>query len=302
MEQEFIEQIKGFRQLITKITESGVRKKVIADYLGIYPSAFSSLTNSIISELLASKNQPITTQKISKAFGKVNNVSEKRIRQEIAQYNKKLEMLMEEVAAKGIPAQETYVNELLNNTPESITKMLIGTFDCYYISSFGYRVKKEPFMIRSVKGGKFPTVLKGNNKSPACFKGFLYISNNHLFTVQLQEIGTVNPDNFIAHFILPPSYSESLNIFRGVSLSMSNSFFPIARKVLLNKRSSDTNLNQYQEIETEWYTDEEAVENSKIGAYLCQANALMEYIPIPQPAFDEDDLQKELEITKLLGI
>ena len=299
-EQSFISQLNKFQTLISLLDKAGMKKKDIAKYLGIYPSAYSSLTNVVIIKALDNKTDINEKQRIKTAFAEVNNVSEKRIRQELPNYIRKLEMLHEETLSTLSARESTYVEELLHATPSKIAEKLIGIYDCFYISSFGYRIKKEPFMIRPSKTNHSYHVLKGNDQSPACFKGFLYMSNTHVFTVQLQEIGTINPDNFIVHFVLPPSYSESLHFLKGLSVSMSNSYFPISRKILLKKVSTDINMEKYHQRPTRWYERDEIKQLSDIGLYLSQTNALIEYIPIPQPAFDERDLKKELEINKIL--
>lgn len=303
MPSRFVQQIERFMKLANQLQEKGLKKKDIARQLEIFPSVYSALTNNMFPSILTLESDTQgSNQQIERIFSLVNNVSEKRIRRDIEDYIFHLERLLEqEVEGKSQERCPNYVEEHIASTPKSLIDKLTGTYECFYISSFGYRVKKEPFLIRTTQKGQVFQARKGNVKSPAFYDGFLYITSNQLLTAQLLEVGTINRDNFIIHFILPPSYEKSLHFFKGIGVSMSNSYMPISRKIILKKVNDNTKMEIYNQIETTFYEKGDCGnEHTAIINYLRADNALMEYLPVPYPSFDEQDLERELSVREFV--
>ncbi len=295
MTRTFKENIQVFLTVASALQTKGLKKKDIAKQINVFPSVYSTLINNIFPEIdkLSSEDKHLKT-KISAIFSTANNISEKKIRREIGNYIKLLELLGEESSESQSNKAKVYVNSKIEQSIPQILDKLVGVYDCYYISTFGYKVKKEPFFIRHNKKDDLFQARKGNVKSPAFYEGFIYLTNNHLLTVQLLEVGTINKDNFIIHFSLPPSYDESLHFIKGIGVSMSNAYMPISRKIILKKQSDQVNLETYNQRETSFYECDDEV--SEICQYFTESPSLIEYIPVPHPAFDESDLKKELSI------
>lgn len=301
MSKRFIQQVGQFMEIANVLHEKGVKKKEIANFLGVFPSVYSTMVNGVFPLIMGiAGERPNHDQEISEHFGKFNNISEKRVRREIDTYLERIKRLQLDQPSAGFKFQNTYIEHLIQQSPYEILKKLVGLYDCYYISSFGYKVKKEPFLIREEKGERTFTVAKGNNKGPTYLQGFLYLSNNHILTIQMNEIDTINPDNFMAHFLLPPSYSSSLNMLKGISVSVSNAYFPVGRKIILKKIQPKISVEDFLQLETVFFEKQELKGAPDIIQYLYHSNSLIEYIPIPHPSFDEQDLKKEMDIRKAL--
>ena len=184
--------------------------------------------------------------------------------------------------------------------PQDIMKMLEGIYACYYLSTFGYRIKKEPFLIMRKAFDDNYLIRKGNKVGPSRYEGLGYVPNDHILSIQLQECDTLIRDNFVAHFQLPPFYSSAMDMLKGFSISMSNSFLPISRKVILQRVSKDIDEEFYDAIETKFYEEGEA-DNNPIINYLRSNPCYMEYVPIPHPTYKQEDLASEQKITEIVA-
>lgn len=300
MSQSFYEQVQEFVALARELQQKGIKKKEIAHYLELHASAYSTMQNTIFQKIAAlSAADPRLKEKIAGYFEQANNISERKVRQQIQQYIARLTQFLQEVATDQYHHQPSYIEELVAQSPSAILEKLEGIYECYYVSSFGYRVKCEPFMISKSKKEERFMAYKGNKLGPAYFTGFLYVTNNHILTVQMLEVGTINKDHFMVHFILPPTYDESLSFLKGIAVSISNAYFPMGRKVILKKIHASPARERYENMPTVFY-EEELPPDDRIITYLRTANSLIEYIPIPHPGFDENDLQKELVVQQVL--
>ena len=191
-----------------------------------------------------------------------------------------------------------YIEDLITDSPPEIMKDLEGIYYCYYLSSFGYRIKKEPLLISYDAINHSYMVRKGNDQSFARYYGLGYVSNHHTFSIQIKEVDTLISDHFIAHFHLPPFYANNLNMLKGISISMSNSYLPISRKVILHRCSNTVQLERYNDMETFFY--EEGASEDMIVNYLQASKSFMEYIPIPHPEYDIEDLNKEKQVSGII--
>ena len=301
MSSKFHGQITQFMDLIHQLDIKGIKKKEVAQQLDLYPSVYSALINVVFKKILAlDPEQAGIDDAISQAFQEVNNISEKRIRREIELFIQKLRHFKDDSERAVISESQHYVSKLKEASPVEKLNRLIGIYDCYYISSFGYQVKKEPFFIKLDNAQKQFEVQKGNAKSHAVYKGFLYFSNHQLLTIQLLELGAINQDNFIMHFSIPPFYSWSFHFLKGLGVSMANSFLPIARKILLVKKTTEVNMVAFDKMEIEFFEKEELNDSPEVVKYLYQSNSLIEFAPVPRPTYDEKDLMKEIKIETLV--
>ncbi len=300
MAEDFILTTQRFLTIVNQLCEQGVKKKQIARHLGMYPSILSALVNSLLAEIAKlTPHDPEAEDKINQIFASVNNISEKKIRRKLGQYITTLESLQNDPAHEAKASPNHYLDDLIQASPEPMMSKLTGMYECYYVSSFGYRVKAEPFLIRPDSQGRNFVAQKGNVLGPSSFKGVAYLSNTHLLTVQMLEHGTMIQDHFMAHFMLPPSYPGSLQLFKGIAVSMSNAYVPISRKVVLKKVSQRVSISDYESMPTRFFENDEADKQSDIVRYLYNTDALIECFSVPQPQFNESDLDKELHLVRL---
>lgn len=280
---------KSFLEIHTNLIEKGVKQKDIAKMLGLYPSAYSTLVNKVAKEI-AQLTTP-SEESVSEIFDKVSNVSAYKYNSNITRYIEQLEGYNHN--EKNTLNSIKFIDDLIKKSPQRILQKLQGVYDCYYRSSFGYKLKCEPFLIKYNEINKTFECRKGNKLSLGRYTGVAYMSNNHMLSFQMKEMETLIPDHFVAHFHLPPSYDVTLNLLRGISVSMSNAMMPISRKVLLYKKSRNTDISKFEKIETKFY--DESDDNAMLE-YLNNTDSLVEYLPIPHPDYDKGDLEKELLI------
>lgn len=296
----FIDQAIRMIALTRFMKETGMKNKEIATALEMYPSAFSALINNVLQPIVqAAQERSLLEEEISSIFTRVNNVSELKTRRRIQQYVDKLEELKLQLFEGREKKPVNYVDALIKSSPGETLKPVEGVYHCYYISSFGYRVKREPFLIHYDARQETYRIRKGNRKSPAWYEGFGYMSNNRLFTIQIAEKNTLSIDNFIAHFQLPPLYAQTMEILKGISISMSNSNLPIARKMILHRLDNYTSLEAFNQLETLFFHENEDHSNPIIQ-YLRTQTSFIEYLPIPYPDYAPSDLVKEAKVKELI--
>lgn len=290
---QLIQQAKEAYALYWELVMSDFKNKELAKLLNLHSSAFSSLFNKVLKPLSKlPEEEPGLTAMIHQLFDTVNNVSETKTRQRLPGYIELLKNTKIESKGNSTEKLKHYIENLIDYSPQKIMQRLEGIYHCYYLSSFGYKIKREPLMISYSPLNESYVVRKGNNLSHAKYQGFGYISNNHIFTIQIKEADTMTPDNFLAHFHLPPSYSIALNLLKGIAVSMSNSYLPISRKVILYKIADQPKIDLFNKESTQFYESHQAVDNDIIN-YLRRSKHLMEYLPVTHPIYTAEDLIKE---------
>ncbi len=297
---QFQNKLRIFQDQVSLLLNKGMKKKQIAQYLELHPPVLSSLMNNIVQKIanLELEEADISLA-IQNAFNSVNNISEYKIKRNIDSYIEKLkEIEISQLRIKNDPVNRLL--DIINSAQNKYLKGLNGIYHCFYISSSGYMVKREPFMLKLEDENKL-IAYKGNKNSTYRYSGFGYLSNKDILTVQLIEDDSLHPDHFLMNFHLPPS--AEFSSLRGISLSMSNNYMPISRKIILQKIDINISLTEYNLMDTSYYPpDRNHNENGVIIEYLYQHQSHMECLPIPQPSFDDKDLVKELGIMETIGM
>lgn len=295
MTREFLRQLLQLFELTNDLHRLGYKKKDIALQLQVFPSVYSSLVNGILqraSEL--NFDDPQLESRIDTLFTNVNNLSQVKIRRQIDHYIQVLQQLRANSPESPLIAQTaTYLDNLRTRPANASLEKLIGHYDCYYLSTFGFRVKCEPLRLFATTGVPSLLVQKGNQLGPSVLEGFAYLSNAQVLTIQIQEKYTNLHDNLLAHFIVPPSYSETLNLLKGVMVSISNAGTPIARKIILKRRTGADSEVPYEELKTVFFDKDQPDNHPVIVQYLYRNAEYLEYPPIAHPLFDETDLLRE---------
>lgn len=291
MRDTFCHKILALVNEVECLIDKGWSKKKVANELSIFPSVLSVITNRLVQEIqLLIQNNNTTPSDVAKVFSSINNISEKNLRQRIDGY---IHLLQEINARPPRENQDSYLQSFIANTPFEKLISFCGTYDCYYLSSFSYTIKKEPLFMTYDRQNANILVQKGNKIGPTMLKGVLYTTNSQVLTIQMLEKETVVADQFIAHFILPPLYSN-IEMLKGMSVSVSNSYLPISRKVILKKVSDTVDYARMDSIDTVFFKREEL--SDPIVNYLYAEKSYLEYYHTPHPNFDESDLEKELKI------
>ncbi|MRG47306.1 hypothetical protein GFS24_19445 [Chitinophaga sp. SYP-B3965] len=295
----FIKDAIRLQEVIDLVQLKGYKNKDLAEYLDIFPSAFSTLMNKVIKPVVKMHiESPEKEIPVAEIFARAGNVSEVKTKRALPHYIEVLENLLGHEDTTQQKSQMGFIEDLIKNTPYDTLKILEGLYDCYYLSSFGYRIKKEPFLIKMNPRHNQYQVFKGNDLGPARYVGLAYISNPQLLTMQLSEVGTMITDHFMAHFVLPPTYSTTVSLLKGIGVSISNSRLPVSRKVILEKVSNKTSMEFFNEQPTTFFEKDEGNDNP-IVSYLRSHITKLEYLAVPYESYDKNDLKKEEQVQRL---
>jgi hypothetical protein len=297
----FVKDILRLQEVYDELQTKGFKNKDLAAHLGMFPSAFSTLINKVVKPIAKNSREHSTDEKfLPGIFAQASNVSEVKLKRRLADYIEVMENLLTQDIDNQPQVQSNFVEGLIKATPYDTLKVLEGIYDCYYLSTFGYRIKKEPFLFRFNSKENRYQVFKGNDLGPARYSGFAYVSNPQLLTMQLSEVGTMLTDHFMVHFILPPTYSTTVSLLKGIAVSISNALLPTSRKIILEKISGKTDLETFNAQATVFFEKDNGNDHP-IVAYLRSHVCAMEYIPIPHPDYDRNDLKKE-ELVKHIEV
>lgn len=295
----FYQSILSLRDEVLRLNTLGYSQKRIADELHIFPSVLSVIVNKIANDIeKSSKKKPISDRQVKQIFDGINNVSYNKLKSRIDAY---LEILYNLSNDPNHTQEDVYFKDLYRDTPYDKMSNICGIYNCYYISSFSYGVKKEPLFIGYGDNRQKLIVQKGNDLGPTKLKGILYTTNNQTLTIQLKEENTIVRDQFIGHFILPPAYDNTFKILKGIAISVANTYLPIGRKVILKKVNNSRNLSDINTMETVFHNTENEI-NPEILDYLTSHKSYIDYYHIPKPQFDEKDLNAEQKIRDITEI
>lgn len=284
----FIEDIVSFGEQIVIKKNQGWKAKDLAKMLDLYPSAFSVLTKKVIPDI--KRNQDLSKSELSDIFNRHNNLSEKRVRLRIAEWIDILNQLSDDSSREV----DNPIIKMFSQSNDRFLAPYFGTYDCYYVSSFGYQAKREPFKIFYDEFSDQVIAVKGNKKSKARYRGIVSLANARMMNIQLVELDTVIPDLFVIHCSLIPYPGDGALVLKCISVSMSNANMPISRKLILKKRMNV--LENYEDLsttffhgESKYYDESEAM----VVEYLSKEQAFLEYLALAHPSFDIFDLPYE---------
>lgn len=291
----FKKSIIRFGTTARRLHANGMKYKEIASTVGIYPSVLSEILNKLIPQI--DQNPSID---IREAFADIRIISFKTLHQKIDLLVTKIESIDIEAHHVDQHLLQAMSKQFMESTQPSTMSYIQGIYDCYYVSSNGYRVKREPLMIRCKPNLSYALVSKGNILSDSLYEGEVYCSNSQLLTMQLLEKKGLTVDHFIAHILLPPSFSIPCQMLKGMSISLSNSVTPIARKVVLDRITKRVNIDDYNALETTYFDIND--DHNPIVRYLYDMTSILEYMPVPQSKHSTDDLEKEKLISSMIQL
>lgn len=286
-------------QLHLDLKARSYKSRELAKELEFYPSAYSVFVNKILKPIhdINSLNEKESIDD-KRLFERTPNLSYRKIIQNLANYIAIFKDLANDLENKLEKSEENFINDLIAKTPMESLQVFEGIYDCYYLSSFGYRMKCEPFMIKyDRKKGCF-LARKGNRTSMTSYLGIAYISNSQILTVQLQERGTFTPDHFIINLHIPITYSQTIDIVQGIAVSLANNKMPIARRVILERKELPITMEAYSSCKSTFYEDNNT-SNNEIVRHLSNIPNMIDFVNIPYPTYTIKDLNKEEEIRNL---
>lgn len=301
---KFYLNVDDFLSNYEELRALGLTNKEIANHLKLYPSAFSTLINKVLIPLSKLELREKNESNITQAFDSVNNLSKTKVMSSISEYCYSLNEMLKQVlySRSNDPLSNgSLLDNLIKGSDLFQLKRLEGIYDCYYISSYNFLVKREPLAVYYSDDDSSFLVRKGNELSQSSYSGICYLNNPLLVSMHLLENSSTSTDNFIAHFQMPHSAVVNFDLLKGVSISMANSYLPIARKILIRRISNSYNHEDYELLPTVFYEKQDSKSKEAIISYLYNHTSVLEYIPVPQPTYSSIDLTIEHKISTLLA-
>lgn len=293
---QLLEQAIRFNFLINNLKSKGLKKKELANHLEMPAPVFSSLSKTVLPRLLEIDDSlPLDKQEelISQAFSLVNNLSQTKIVSKMELFVLKLE----ELEGRNVDSSNKIsyflgLRYLAENSYNRIKKYHEGLYDMYYLSSDRYCIKKDSFMIRCNSVEKIAEAFKGNNISSVSYHGIAVINNSHTLTIQLIETDE-KPEEFVMmHLSIP--FSRDMVFLRGLFSCLNFSRQPIARKVVIVKKSDNPDQHKHEAIAPEYYPERGDLKIPEIEQYLLSDDSKIECRSVANPEYGLQDLIKEL--------
>ncbi len=290
-------QARKLLELSNSLQNKGYKKKDLASILEIPAPVLSSLLKNIlptIADVDAEKDN--LEERIEYAFSLVNNMSANKTLQQLDKYITKLEnSLNNNLTPKKLLDYFSVIKIQSCNSYDFVKQYVEGLYDCYYITTDRFIVKKEPFWIRTNPIEKYVEVFKGNDKSPLHYSGIAIITNNQTMTFQMAEISDIPNEYLMVQLTLP--FTRRSDHLRGVFSAISYAREPIARKIVLRKIADHCKEDEYNQIDTEYFDNFKEIDIPEIHEYLKNEPQKIECLSIPKPQFNVTDLQKEIEFS-----
>jgi hypothetical protein len=296
---QVIENSNRFIQICLKLKQAEYKKKDIASFLDLAAPVLSSLLKTVLPAIAKiNSNRPADEieKAISEAFILVNNLSRTRIEKRLPTDIIKLTKLLEDRNYKR-KEKSGYLNFIRNQAElsyEYIAKHFEGIYYFYYLSSDTDQLKGDPFIIKGNAVDKIIEVYKGNTQSSVNYFGIALLNNNHTITIQLSEQHD-SPEEYLQIIVSLP-FIRKAEYLRGIFSNLNFARQPIARKVVLQKISDQSEWKLFNSLPVIRLLANSESEIPEIERYLCAEEAKTECFAVPRPNFLLRDLDLELKV------
>lgn len=283
---------------IEYLRSKGVKMKEIADRIDMAPSVLSALYSSVLPTYVDLLKTRTSENALDEALALVNNVSKKRLLNNIDS----IKLLLFEMEPEQ-PNDTSTANPLLNILEEQMRGSVqevfnySGTYLSYSLSSSTDSLKIEPYIICTSENNDYVKVGMINAyKSVHWGSGIL---NNHQNSYLMFNERDLPQFAMVTIYLQLPHY-EYPGMLKGLYLCLDYNHNPIARRIVMLKQSDSTNINEFLKMEGRIVPRAELTpELQPYYNYTCQEGDYIKTCTVPSPKLNESDLEREKKMLKL---
>lgn len=283
---------------IEYLRSKGVKMKKIADRIDMAPSVLSALYSSVLPTYMDLLKTRTSENALDEALALVNNVSKKRLLNNIDS----IKLLLFEMEPEQ-PNDTSTANPLLNILEEQMRGSVqevfnySGTYLSYSLSSSTDSLKIEPYIICTSENNDYVKVGMINAyKSVHWGSGIL---NNHQNSYLMFNERDLPQFAMVTIYLQLPHY-EYPGMLKGLYLCLDYNHNPIARRIVMLKQSDSTDINEFLKMEGQIVPRAELTpELQPYYNYTCQEGDYIKTCTVPSPKLNESDLEREKKMLKL---
>ena len=283
---------------IEYLRSKGVKMKEIADRIDMAPSVLSALYSSVLPTYVDLLKTRTSENALDEALALVNNVSKKRLLNNIDSI-KLLLFEMEPEQPNGTSTANPLLNILEEQMRGSVQEVFnySGTYLSYSLSSSTDSLKIEPYIICTSENNDYVKVGMINAyKSVHWGSGIL---NNHQNSYLMFNERDLPQFAMVTIYLQLPHY-EYPGMLKGLYLCLDYNHNPIARRIVMLKQSDSTDINEFLKMEGRIVPRAELTpELQPYYNYTCQEGDYIKTCTVPSPKLNESDLEGEKKMLKL---
>lgn len=277
---------------IEYLRNGGVKMKDIADRIDMAPSVLSALYSSVLPTYIDLLKIKTSDEALDEALALVNNVSKKRLLSNLSGMRDlllEMEPADQDSASLGNPLLKLLENEMRESVQEVYNYS--GTYLSYSLSSSTDSLKIEPYIICTSENNSFVKVGMINAYKSAHW-GSGIISNHQNSYLMFNERDL--PQFALVTIYLQLPHYEYPGMLKGLYLCLDYNHNPIARRIVLVKQTSNTDINEFLKMEGRLIPKAELTPEQEIYYnYTCQEGDYIKTCTVPSPKLDESDLERE---------
>lgn len=283
---------------IEYLRSKGVKMKEIADRIDMAPSVLSALYSSVLPTYVELLKTRTSENALDEALALVNNVSKKRLLNNIDS----IKLLLFEMEPEQ-PNDTSTASPLLNILEEQMRGSIqevfnySGTYLSYSLSSSTDSLKIEPYIICASENNDYVKVGMINAyKSVHWGSGIL---NNHQNSYLMFNERDLPQFAMVTIYLQLPHY-EYPGMLKGLYLCLDYNHNPIARRIVMLKQSDSADINEFLKMEGRIVPRAELTpELQSYYSYTCQEGDYIKTCTVPSPKLNESDLEREKKMLKL---
>lgn len=294
-------ELQQIYERITSLRKQKVKMKDMAEQCRMAPGVFSAIYTTVIPAYLKNTEKGQNDEEaLSEALIWVNNVSRKRLVNSLAFMLETLEKIQPPVYTPVENSRNPFLSALSQQMEEACQAIegYAGTYMSYSLSSSRKAMKEEPYLIGQAVNQPYVEVLH-NSVYGSTHRGYALMNGlSHLY-LEFNELPS--PQLALYNICLKLPMYDKPPFLRGVYTCFDYNYNPVARRILLVKKSDSTDREEFKRLKGRLITEEELTEEEKIFyKYTCDKEDIIRLHNIREPQMTFQDLQEEKHSLNLL--
>lgn len=292
---KIMDELTEIYKRIEYLRNNGVKMKEIADRIDMAPSVLSALYSSVLPAYIDLLRTRTSDEALDDSLALVNNVSKKRLLNNIASM-KLLLQEMEPEQQSEVESGNSFIKLLGKEMKESVRDVFnySGIYLSYSLSSSTDSLKIEPYMICASENSEYVKV-GVINAYKSVHWGSGIISNHQNSYLMFNERDL--PQFALVTIYLQLPHYEFPNMLKGLYLCLDYNHNPIARRIVMVKQSDSIDMNEFLKMEGRLVPKAELTPELEVYYnYTCQEGDYIKTCTVPSPKLDETDLEREKKL------
>lgn len=293
-----IKQLTLINELLSQSRKRGIQMKVLAEAINVSPPVLSAFYRTVMPAFMDNYARMGVDDALEYAFSLVNNISKTRFTPFFPNIILALESVLNAEIIDNKNDEKSSIDDFVStvNSSQEALQAVEGIYRTYSLSSGDYSMKCEPMIIsRNSTNAIKVSRLSVHN---VIQEGFGMIAANQTLALYLNE--AKYPKYYPLTLFINIPFCFSPKIYRGVYLAMDSSNHPLARRIVIEKISSSTNISLFGEERPILYHAAQIPEELKeYFDYIKERSDVLRVSVIPEPTADSRDLIVEKKLLKI---